>query len=629
MSAALQRLNDGLAHQRAGRLREAEAAYREVLEAEPGQPDALHLLGVLARRAGDPARAADLIGRAIEADGDRPEYHANLGNALRDLGRGDEAVTAYRRALALSPDMASAHSNLSLALAAAGDAEAAVEHAERAAELAPEAAEVHYNRGNALRAAGRLDEAAAAYVDALQLAPDLVDALHDLSAVLRNRGRLEEAVSTARRGLEVAPDDAGLHNALGLALLDQGDVVEAEAALAEAVRLDDGFALAHNNLGLALQALGRLDAAAAAFERAIELAPERGEPWRHLGLLGASVAGDGRAEALEARLAGTEPGSRDELHLRFALGKALADRGEHARAFESYRRGNALQRATLDYDPAWTTELVTRLIDTFDAERVPGGAPYADHSELPVLIVGMPRSGTTLVEQMLAAHPGVYAGGELDFFARTEHRLAQTLGADETWPECVVHLDEDTARDIAQTYLTAMLEAVDNALRITDKMPRNFFSVGLFAMLFPRGRVVSCRRDPRDACLSIYFQLLGSGHPYACDLAELGAFYRDYERLMEHWRGILPDRVFDVDYEELVADPESAGRRLTDFLGIPWDERCLAFHQSDRAVLTASNVQVREPVHTRSVGRWRAYERELAPLLEALGIGGSTTDEHR
>jgi hypothetical protein len=261
------------------------------------------------------------------------------------------------------------------------------------------------------------------------------------------------------------------------------------------------------------------------------------------------------------------------------------------------------------------------LIDTCTRTLLERGGELGVSSELPVFIVGMPRSGTSLVEQILASHPSVMGAGELRDIGRCAERLKTRLNSTEDYPACLVELDQETASELAEQYLERLKSICTDEIRVTDKMPGNFLRLGLVAMLLPGARVIHCRRHPLDVCLSCYFQdfIRRSGLSYAFDLQNLGEYHTQYAKLMEHWRHVLPLRLLEVDYEQLVDEPEKMSRHLVEFCGLPWDPACLEYHKTQRNVWTASSWQVRQPIYTQSVGRWKHYETYLQPLKNALG----------
>jgi Flp pilus assembly protein TadD len=547
---------------------------------------------------------------------------ALLAKASARLGAGDAAGAerALRGVLELAPSHAGALHHLGLLAHGAGRTQEGIDWLRRAARAAPADASCRNNLGNLLSEAGRSAEAAVAYREALRLAPDHASARYNLGKALQRESRADEAVACFEALTLSHPLDAQAWTALGAALLDAGRAEEARLAHERALALDPALAEAHNNLGLVYSDLGDFDAAVAAFRAAVARDP--GLTIAYVNLTKSrrfdpEQDGDDveRMQAL-LREPGTTPQQRIDLH--FALGKVHDDASRHDEAFEHYRRGNALKRETLAFDRevrhAWTDRLAAAFSAAFfDRERAPGNA-----SELPVLIVGMPRSGTTLVEQIVASHPDAAGAGELPDLDRAAVNLASQLPGESAYPECVRALDAPAAEGVASAYLDALRARGPRARRVTDKMPVNYQHLGLVARVLPGARVVHLRRSPVDVCLSIYFRHFTQGHAYANDLEDVAWEYREYRRLMAHWRSALPLEMLELEYEDLVADQEAQTRRLLEYLGLTFDERCLRFHETRRAVHTASNWQVRQPLYDRSRERWRRYERHLGPLLHAL-----------
>jgi len=294
---------------------------------------------------------------------------------------------------------------------------------------------------------------------------------------------------------------------------------------------------------------------------------------------------------------------------------------DYAQAFDNLRRGNRLKRARdyADYRLDTFRAEVEALMALFDTDFFRQRAHLGSASERPIIIYGMPRSGTTLTEQILASHSHVHGGGELLFFGDLADRLQREARCQEAWPACLARFEPGTLAGLAQEYETLLRRIAPKARRVSNKLPHNFMHLGLIQLLFPRARYLHCRRHPLDNCLSIYFQNFTGNHPYAYDLETLGGYYREYRRLTDHWKAVLPAPILEVDYEETVTDLEGSARRLLDFCGLPWEEQCLAFHETRRAIKTASVWQTRQKVYTHSVARWRHYEPWLAPLREALG----------
>ena len=545
------------AHHRAGKLEKAEALYRKVLKRLPGHPDALNMLGLIALARGRPQRAIQLIGEAVRHKPEFADAHSNLGNALLAAGRGTDAIASYRRAITLAPS-------------SPGPA---------------------YNLFVALRALKRTVEAEAAIRAALVLNPTALDWQRDLATTLMELDRPDEALTIIDGLLALRPANAGDTLARAAVLYRKGEIAAAEAAYRRATALSAGDTDAWNGLGLTLRALGRFAEAEAAFLRACELAPASAEARRNLGLIGKLRPGE--VERLSALAAGANAPATDRIAAGFALGKLLDEAERYDEAFEAYRAANDLVLAT-------TGKRYDRAALTAEVDRIIAAAPLPEagnRSELPVFVVGMPRSGTSLVEQIAASHPLVHGAGELKDIGRI-----------------AASLNPGNARVLAGEHQERLRLLSGEARRVIDKMPDNIFKLGHIASLFPAARVILCRRDPRDTCLSCYFTLFASGNLFSYDLADCAHRHGETDRLMRHWQAHLPLAMLTVDYEALVSDIEGQSWRLIEFLGLDWDPACLNFHETQRPVTTASSWQVRQPLYQRSVGRWRHYARHIGAL---------------
>ncbi len=512
----------------------------------------------------------------------------------------------------------------------------------------PDRTEAAFAEGLRLHGEGRIAEAADRYRTVLRAAPGHVAALYQLGVAAAAQGRWRDVVGLMGAVLDQRPDDAAAANDLGVALVNLGRTAAAAEAFERATTLRPDHAEAFNNLGGVLQSLDRSEAALAAYGRAIALRPDYAAAHHNLGNALLAVGRRAEAEAALRTALRLEP-SRAEFHrslaqakrfspddpdlaalqalavtdlapaarieLDFALGKALADAGRHADSLEAFRRGAAAKRRTLQYDESEVLAGMRRTAAAFDAGVVRGPGGAADPA--PVFIVGMPRSGSTLVEQILAGHPSVYGAGERTDWPALMEEVARTHPP---WPESAPGLPPAAWTDLGARYLGEVRTSAPTAARILDKMPGNFRHLGAILRALPGARIIHTVRDPIDTCLSCFSTLFAGYQPHTYDLAELGRYWRAYDALMAHWRAVLPEGVMiEVAYEDLVADPEGQARRLIAHLGLDWDPACLDFAALDRPVRTASAAQVREPVHGRSVGRWRVHGEALRPLLEALG----------
>jgi len=462
---------------------------------------------------------------------------------------------------------------------------------------------------------------------------DRVPAFHNnLGTVFRAQGRLAEAVASYGRSLALRPDYAEAHSNLGNVLMDQGRLDEAIAAYRRALAHLPGYADAHNNLGIALQELGDLDGAYRAFEQAVALAPRSGRFYRTLttsGRVGPSSPHTKRMEELARNLAALPEAEQMELH--FALGKVYGDGGRYESSFRHLLAGNRLARRQIAYDEPATLARFDRIRATFTASLVAAGARTGIASALPVFIVGMPRSGTSLVEQILASHPKVFGAGELLDLWQLVKALAPAGGV-ATYPELVAGLPPQKLRQLGAAYLSGLQAKAPSAARIIDKLPQNFELIGLIHLALPGAQIIHVMRDPVDTCLSCFSKVfVGQQLPYSYDLTELGSYYRAYERLMARWREVLPPGVmFEIRYEALVADMAGEARRLVAHCSLDWDEGCLDFHRTQRVVRTASAVQVRQPLYAQLGWSLARLRRPGAAALRRAGhthtISATTRD---
>jgi tetratricopeptide (TPR) repeat protein len=569
------------------------------------------------------SRAADLYRRALQAKPRDGELWSLLGDNLLHQGKVAEAVAHFRRSIELSPNAGGAYVNLAQVLRRQGDLEGAVACLRQCLLRLPQFPAAHYNQGNNLAGLGRLQEAVAHYQEALRLQPDFAQAHNNLASAFLMLDLPDEAIEHLQAALRLRPDYTEAHCNLGSAYRDKGHLTESVRSFQRALELQTDNGPAHNGLGEALLEQGDKEGAERHFRRALHNNPFVTRTVLNLASHGMHTVADPGIDALKSWLASPRLSVDFAIQLRFALGTLLDRLGLWDEAFEHFAHGNALRRSVFQksgtaFDPAAHAQLIDAMIAGFSQEYFRTVQGLGLESELPVFIVGMPRSGTTLVEQVLSHHPEVVGAGELPYVRRLVAGLPELFGPEARYPECMARLDAATLRDLGQTYLSKLTDLGGQARRVTDKAVDLLMYLGLLATLYPRARVIYCRRDPRDTCLSCFFQYF-RGLNFAWDLEDLGRCYRDRERLMSHWRAVVPMPILEVVYEDLVANQETVSRRLIEFCGLPWDERCLRFHENRRPVKTSSVLQVRQPIYATSVGRWRHYQAHLRPLLRALG----------
>lgn len=606
----------------------------------PDHPEALLLLGTIHTWQKQFDQAVPPLRRATALMPDNAEALNTLGLALLKTGRIEEAISSFHQAIALQPEFPSARARLTRALAARGNDKTAIEQfrAVLAIEAGNEAIARHRatlaadphdmsalnSLGKALWTTGRHEDAIAQFRAGLALNPTSTETARNLVQLLVERDRVEEAIACYRSVLEHDPSLYAIHAGTGTLLRKVGRHAEAQHHLEQACALRPDEAPVRGVLALILQERGQIDAAIAQLRRAVALAPD--EPNYYLGLVRLTkLTPDDPILAALLKLAEREESFADagRMHLHFALGKALADTGQHRASFDHQLKGNAIRRATVPYDEQRVIKAARVLREQFTAETIAATAATGHPSPRPVFIVGMPRSGSTLVEQILASHPDVYGAGEVGTLADTLQDAAKrlpgwTLGTS-------LHIQSQQDRHaIAEDYLHRMDRLVTDWTAnhppafISNKMLDNFFHIGLIRQLWPNARIIHTFRDPLDTCLSC-FSIPFDKLDFTFDLGELGRYYRQYQTQMAHWHQVLPPgSILDVRYEDIVDDLETNARRIIAYCGLPWDDACLSFHQSRRLVRTSSVAQVRKPIYRTAVGRWRPDDETLRPLLDAL-----------
>jgi tetratricopeptide (TPR) repeat protein len=655
------------AYRQLGELRRAAGCSRTALKLCPDSPEALGSLGVSLQGLGRLDEAVDCFGRALELRPDWAPAHRDLGMALRELGRMDEAIAHLHRAVELAPDFPAARNSLGLALVDLGRPEDALEHFREAARLQPDTAIFHHNLGNSLRLLDRIPEARAAYLEALRLDGDLMLSHLQMGMTLRREGQLgealpwyqqavalepedpvcweqlaelrmerqetDEAIACWRRAIDVAGTDrAQAHLGLGWALQEDGRRAEAAAEYRIAAELDPDSPLARVNLGMIHEELGEMEEAEAAYRVAIRLQPSCAPAHAKLGTMLRDRLPDPDFAALEDLLASPETNPVGRGRLLFARAVILDARGDYPGAAACARRANALNlemaRGQRAYCPDVHEQYVDHLVHGFGAEFFDRAAGAGLETRRPIFIVGLPRSGTTLLEQVLASHSRIYGAGELRLTRQSFDAIPAAANHPGPPPESISGLAPEAVRGLAGRHLERLEALVnghgDRVERIVDKMPDNYLYLGLLAAMFPRATFIHCRRDLRDVAVSCWItDFRVDNIPWASDPGHIGSRFGQYLRVMDHWRDTLPVTIHEVDYEETVADLKGVARRLLAACDLDWEPACLDFHRTRRPVRTASIAQVRQPLYQRSVARWRNYERELADLFDALPVDRS------
>jgi len=542
-----------------------------------------------------------------------PEVQRKLqrGNEYVAQGAFWNAIASYEKALELDPGNALANYKISFAYLQVGQLDKVESHCGQAIASNPEFAEPHNILGIAQLREGRLEAAEGNFRQALKISPGFVHALCNLGGVLVQRGRFSEAETYLRQAVAPEPvcDEALYH--LGLARASLGAYEEAEALVQKVIDVNPnhlGALLLLNNFACGN---GQFSEAEEFTRRALAIAPNDPAALATVvGLRKMTVDDVNWMETAETVAQGAI-GPIAESQLRFAIGKYWDDLGDHERAFVNFRRANELSEklASNKYDSRARSAFVDSIIRIYDSTRIRQTNNGASDSNRPVFVVGMPRSGTTLVEHVVASHPDAFGAGELNFWGNAYRAHETTILAGT--------LSDGVRRDLAKDYLQHLTEFNVSALRVVDKMPGNFAHLGLIHSVFPNARIIHTQRNPIDTCLSIYFQKFSATHTYATDLAGLAHYYKEYRRLMAHWRAVLPPGIIlELPYEALVNDQEGWSRKILEFVGLEWDERCLEFEKTQRRVGTASKWQVRQKIFRTSLERWRNYEKFIGPLME-------------
>lgn len=621
----------------AERFEEAQTLYRQILGRDPNHADALHLLGLVAHQTGRHADAVALIGQAVALHPKEADYHNNRGEALRALGRLEEAIADYHAALALAPADTGILFNLGSAMLANGQADEAVAILRQAVAGEPRFAEAHNGLGLALKAQGAHADAIAAFRKAVELDKRLVEAQVNLASALTEDGEVAEAETRYRKALKADPENVEAHFGLGMLVRGRGRHAEAAVLLRRALALRPDVTAAWLPLAVALTEIGEYPTAEPIFRTAVDADPEDVSALTWLGICVENGGDSAAAEALyekalaidagyamaHCQLAGLRktnataadidrlrpvletpsltPESR--IRLTFALGDLLDGAGRQDEAFGCYHDANEMVGGAACFDADAHTRHCAALRATFTTALMADKTALGSDSERPIFVLGLPCSGTTRVARILARHARICSAGPLPDIGDTAAYLPEIMRSKAPYPDCIAALTGKTVDRVTGAYLRLLQSESEDAARVVDAMPENFLHVGLIALLFPRAQIIHCRREPLDTLFTCYTRFFADNRPFSYDLDNLASLYRDYEAIMAHWHALLPGRILDVSLADLARDPEGQSRRLVAHCGLDWDEACLAEAAPDTLP---------------EAGRWRAYEKQLAPLIEVL-----------
>ncbi|MBF0358170.1 MAG: tetratricopeptide repeat protein [Magnetococcales bacterium] len=599
-----------------GKLDAAVASYNLALTIKPDCVDTLNNLGNTLVEQGKLSEALKCFEKESEIDPDSPDCHFNIGNTLKKQGRVSQAVASYKKALDINPDYVDAHYNIGNIYKEQNCVDEAVASYEKTIQISPGFVDAYNSLGELFFAQGKFAEAAFCYEKTVCLDPENAFAYYNLGNIKKEQGKLNEAVVNYQKAINISSDFPEALNNLGSILKGLGRVDMAVSCYKKALVVNPNSAEAHFNLATAYKSQGDLDSAIAGYQNALASKPGYAEACFALSTI-KKITDFSEIENLK-KILDNEHSDSGKIALHFALGKALEDMQQDAAAFDHYIAGNLIERDGFKFNIADEKMLFNKFKTQFDAEFFKTKTGFGCIDNSPIFIVGMPRSGSTLIEQILSTHDDVFGAGELIFLMqnllqKTPSNLLSSI------PDLLADFREGDYKDLGEKYIE-QIRGIDARCRfITDKMPVNFLLIGIIKLILPNAKIIHSVRSAEDTCLSIFRTRFAATPKYAYDLTELGEYYRLYREIMSHWHSIFPASIYDCHYEKLTENQEDESRKLLEFCGLDWDEKCLDFHKSQRSVLTASDYQVRQPMYRSSVGGWRRYEKQLQPLIKALG----------
>ena len=631
----------------------AEEACRDYLLRHPGCADHMRLLGQALMRQGRAAEAEEQLRFALTIDPEFPQLYEDLGSALALQSKFDEAIPAFEKAIELQPALPLAERKLGQALVAAGRGGEADAAFRDYVDKDPDRAAIF--KGIELQRAGDVDAAVSLFREVLKRNPKNVNALRHLAICYwHGKKRHEDAEALLRQATQLADDFFGAWLTLAALLMDMSKYVDAIAAYEKATSLDPSSAEAWAGLGNAngramypekaaqaferslelsdsepnvlaayaweLKTIGDQESALKAYRRAVEVRPSFGPAYWSMANLKIFNFEEHEIEEMLRQVDRDDLTDVEDIHFRFALGKAMEDRKDYDRAWHFYHTGNQRQRQTVEYEPMEFERRQNAIRAVFSRELLEARASAGYEAPDPIFIVGLPRSGSTLVEQILASHSQVEGTAELPIMGRITESIGRYRTDEIRYPEAVPDLRDKDLRAYGRQYIkeSRRYRSTDRPF-FTDKLPNNFPMLGFARLVLPNARFINTRRHPLDSCLGAYKQLFGRGQNFTYDMVDLAHYYQQYHATMQHWHEVMPCRILDVHYEETVTDLEGQVRRILEHCGLPFEEGCLRYYETDRAVKTASSEQVRQPIYTSALGKWRHYEEHIDLWKQQLG----------
>jgi len=598
------------------RPQEARNLYAEVLSRHPGFPRALEGMGLALLADRKAADASEYLVKAVAEVPKRSKTRIALARALAESGHHAEAEKSIREAFKLNPREAV----LNQAEIALND-----DRMEAAEKLLREVLTQDPNDVKALRMlanialeASRFKPARKMLDRAVELKPDFIPGWNDLANLFMKQDRYDKALDAVQHALDVDPKMVHSWVVRGNILTRAQRNEESLEAYREALKISPRSAGALSGMGHVLKTIGRQEESIEAFRKCIRNHPAYGEAYWSLANLKTFKFDEEEVQVMEKMVEEKDLADEPKVNFFLSLGKHYENEQNYDRAFDHYRRGNDLRREHEIYDPVQTQVVHDRIIEVFSREFLEEREGWGDSDAAPILIVGLPRSGSTLIEQILASHSMVEGTMELPDLSRLTAELSKRSPGRLEYPEAVEKLDQETVRSIGQAYLQSTMRYRTDKAYFIDKMPNNFSAIGFLHLILPNAKVIDARRHPLDSCLGSYKQLFFKGQSFTYEQFELGHYYLEYRRIMDHWNEVLPGKVLDMHYEQMVTDQENQTRRLLEYCGLPWEDQCLRFYETERAINTASSEQVRQPIYTGALNFWRNYESHLGEMIETL-----------
>ena len=599
-----------------GQIKDALKGAETLIKEYPNESKLFNINGACNAAIGKLDSAVDNYKKAILLNPDYAEAHLNLGNAYEDLSQFDNTILSYQKAITLNPNYSEAYNNLGNVYQNLHQFENAIKSYQKAIELEPDYAEAHFSIGLAYKELGYLEDAAEHLEKVIILKPKFIDANNFLGKILITLGRPDSAYDYFNQAIELKPDFAEAHNNLGVALQDLGELDDAVQSYEYATLLNPKYFEAHHNLGIAYQSLGNIDSSVQSYEKALAISPDSAETYHNLSYLKKYSEKDHQISKMHSLLASNNLENSERIFLNLALARIYENLGNKNEFFKFLNEGNKLSKDELNYSIEQSSQEISTIKKLYSPplNAIQELQSLDSSSNQPIFIIGMPRSGTTLVEQIISNHREVYGGGEINTLTNLISPIIKNFIAGD-----IRQLDQKAISYIRQEY-QEMLNSINTHKNIiTDKLPLNFQYIGFILSAFPEAKIVHLKRDAIATCWSNYrctFKSKANGYSYNFD--DLAQFYNLYEDLMKFWHELYPNKIHDICYEDLTTNQEEETQKLLKYCDLDWDENCLNFHTNKRAVQTASSLQVREKMYQGSSDVWKQYWTHIQPLISGL-----------